>query len=258
MSFDADLTACAGLVERGDPMRFRAVMAAPVEARRVLFPLYAFNVEVSRAPWLTQEAMIAEMRLQWWRDVCEEIAEGRPVRRHEVSTPLATIINTRDAQLMDELVAARRWDIYRDAFEDAAHFERYLDQTSGHLTWVAARLLGPADEVTVRHAAYAAGVATWLSAIPQLEANGRVPLLDGTAQGVRDLAQGALDRLRLARQGRGKVSKPARAALLHVGQADVVLHAVLRDPSAVAEGRLPDVMESDRRWLAWRALSGRW
>ena len=35
-------------------------MAAPVAARRVLFPLYAFNVEVARAPWVTQEAMIAE------------------------------------------------------------------------------------------------------------------------------------------------------------------------------------------------------
>jgi len=68
MTFDDDLVACAKLVERGDPLRFRTVMAAPLHARRVLFPLYAFNVEVSRAPWVTQEPMIAEMRLQWWRD----------------------------------------------------------------------------------------------------------------------------------------------------------------------------------------------
>ena len=51
-------------------------MAAPVEARRVLFPLYAFNVEVARAPWVTSEPMIGEMRLQWWRDALEEIARG--------------------------------------------------------------------------------------------------------------------------------------------------------------------------------------
>ena len=76
MSFDA----CAALVERGDPQRFRAAMAAPPEARRVLFPLYAFNVEVARAPWVTQEPMIAEMRLQWWRDALEEIAMGGRVR----------------------------------------------------------------------------------------------------------------------------------------------------------------------------------
>ena len=47
-----DFSACAALVERGDPGRFRATMAAPLAARRVLFPLYAFNLEVARAPWV--------------------------------------------------------------------------------------------------------------------------------------------------------------------------------------------------------------
>ena len=76
MTFDADLNACAAMVERADPWRFRAAMAAPVETRKLLFPLYAFNVEVARAPWVTQETMIAEMRLQWWRDALEEVAKG--------------------------------------------------------------------------------------------------------------------------------------------------------------------------------------
>ena len=75
-----DVLACAGIVERGDPWRFRTLMAAPLEARAILFPVYAFNVEVSRAPWVTQEPMIAEMRLQWWRDALEEIASGAAVR----------------------------------------------------------------------------------------------------------------------------------------------------------------------------------
>ena len=73
---DDDLNACAALVERGDPVRFRAAMASPMAARRVLFPLYAFNLEVARAPWVTQEPMIARMRLQWWRDALAEIAAG--------------------------------------------------------------------------------------------------------------------------------------------------------------------------------------
>lgn len=95
MSFDADLIACAQLVERGDPDRFAATMAAPVEARKVLFPVYAFNVEVSRAPWVTQEAIIAEMRLQWWTDALEEIASGGLVRRHEVVTSLAHVLDAK-------------------------------------------------------------------------------------------------------------------------------------------------------------------
>lgn len=258
MSFDADLTACAALAERGDPLRFRAAMAAPVAARRILFPLYAFNVEVSRAPWMTQEPMIAEMRLQWWRDVCEEIADGKPVRRHEVATPLADVIDKDDARLLDELVAARRWDIYKDPFEDEAHFDRYLDQTSGHLTWVAARRLGAADEATVRGAAYAIGVAGWLRAIPELEARGRVPLLDGTSAGVSALAEKALSKLRQARVQRKKISAPARAALLHLGAVEPILRSAQRTPQAVGEGLLSDPVEADRFGLTWRAMTGRW
>ncbi len=258
MSFDADLNACAAMVERADPVRFRGAMAAPVEARKVLFPLYAFNVEVARAPWLTQEPMIAEMRLQWWRDVCEEISEGKPVRRHEVATPLSGVISAADAHFLDELAAARRWDIYKDAFEDTAHFERYIDQTAGNLTWVAARTLGDANEGIVRDAAYAAGIAAWLHAIPDLEAKGRVPLLDGTLDGVRALASTALDRLAAARKHRSKVSGRAGAALLHVGMAEKTLLAAAKDPSCVGAGTLPDPVRADGLRLAYRAVTGRW
>ncbi len=255
MAFDTDLTACAQLVERTDPLRFRAAMAAPVAARRVLFPLYAFNIEVARAPWVTQEAMIAEMRLQWWRDVCEEIEQGRPVRRHEVATPLATAITPDNAKLLDELVAARRWDIYRDAFEDEAHFDRYIDQTTGHLMWVAARSLGPADQSVVRDAAFGAGVAAWLHAIPQLVEQGRVPLLDGTDAGVAALAHRALDRVQRARAQRRTISPAARPAMFSIGASDRVLRAAIAAPGRVAEGTLP---EMNRFNLAWRAFSGRW
>ena len=68
--------ACAALVERADPDRFTATMAAPPVARGPLWVLYAFNVEVARAPWASKEPMIAEMRLQWWRDVVENAASG--------------------------------------------------------------------------------------------------------------------------------------------------------------------------------------
>jgi phytoene/squalene synthetase len=258
MGFDADVTACAALVEKGDPARFRTVMAAPLAAREILFPLYAFNVEVSRAPWVTQEPMIAEMRLQWWRDALEEIANGTPVRRHEITTPLARAITPGDARLLDELVAARRWDIYRDPFGDAAHFADYINQTAGHLMWVAATCLGPADEETVRNAACAAGVANWLRACPELEARGRVPLVDGTPEGVRLLAQSATQRLGTARRNRKKVSAAARPALYPVADAAKVLKVAIATPGRVASGDLPQPSPLTRMSLALAALAGRW
>ena len=106
MASDAaeDIAACAALVQKADPDRFAATMAAKPAAREKLLPIYAFNVEVARAPWVTQESMIAEMRLQWWRDALEEIKAGGMVRRHEVVTPLALVLDGESAALLDQLI----------------------------------------------------------------------------------------------------------------------------------------------------------
>ena len=210
----SDLNACAALVERGDPKRFLAVMAAPVQARKVLFALFAFNLEVARAPWVTQQPMIAEMRLQWWCDALDEIASQKVVRRHEVVTPLAALIDSHAAALLRELVTARRWDIYDEPFEDAAQFERYIDYTSGHLLVVASGVLGGADPQVVRDFAFATGLSNWFQAVPKLLSQRRHPLLDLSSKSLRRLAEQGLQRLAMARNSRGLVSSDAGAALL--------------------------------------------
>ena len=252
MSLPEAIIPCARIVEKGDPDRFRTVMAAPLAARAVLFPLYALNVEVSRAPWVTQEAMIAEMRLQWWRDALEEMANGGPVRKHEVTTPLAGLLTPAQAHLLDESAAARRWDIYKDAFEDAAHLDAYIDQTAGHLMWTACELLGatPTAEEAVRDLAYGAGVAAFLRAVPALVDAKRVPLLDGTDAGVMALARRAQERLR-----RPAIDKGAHAALWPAIGAGRTLDQVIRDPAAVIEARLDPGVTPFR--LATTVLLGR-
>ncbi len=230
--------ACAALVERADPDRFRAVMASPVAARQILFPLIAFNIEVSRAPWVTQEPMIAEMRLQWWRDALEEIGKGGPVRKHEIVDALAGVLDAEGAACLDTLIAMRRWDIYKDAFADEAHLTDYLDATSGGLIWTAARLLGATAEKVVRDFAYGVGVANLLRAVPELEDRGRIPLLDGTPQGVRDLAQVGLDRLNSAAKMKAQVPASAAPALLTGWAARPVLGQAIASPQRVIDGAL--------------------
>lgn len=256
--FSDDLTACAALVQRGDPDRFLAAMAAPVAARRVLFPIYAMNVEVARAPWVTQEPMIAEMRLQWWRDALAEIAAGGPVRRHEVVTPLAKVLSPDLAAQADEMISVRRWDIYRDPFEDAAHLERYIDQSAGTLTWLAAATLGRADESVVRDFAFASGLAGWFRAIPALEAQQRIPLLDGTPEGIGKLADLGLSRLERARARRSAIDRKARAALLAGWQAERILKQAADHPRRVADGSLGTSEARKRISLMWQAATGRW
>jgi phytoene synthase len=250
------LDACAALIERGDPDRFAALLAAPRTARAALLPLYALNLEVARAPWVTSEPMIAEMRLQWWRDA---VAEPAP-RAHEVAGPLHAL--TRDKGLcvdtLDRLIAARRWDIYRDAFDDEAAFDGYIDDTAGGLMWLGAVALGapPQAEAPVRDYAFAAGLAAFLRAVPELEARGRIPLVDGRVGAVAQLALRGLIRLRQARAGRKAIPRTALPALLPGWQAEGVLTIAARDPGAVGAGAIgvPEITRRGR--LMWQSLTG--
>nr|WP_256474074.1 squalene/phytoene synthase family protein [Lutimaribacter sp. EGI FJ00013] len=231
------MAACAETVQKGDPDRFLAAMAAPPETRDVLFPLYAMNVEISRAPWVTQEPVIAEMRLQWWRDALEEIGQGGDApRRHQVVTPLAAVLDDPACAVLDRLVLARRWDIYRDPFEDEAAFDQFLDDTAGGLMWVAARALGapgPA-EAAVRDIGYAQGLAAWFRAIPALESAGRVPLVDGRGPAVVELARKGAARLAQGRARQGALPRRSRAALLPAWQAGPVLARIAKNPGLVS------------------------
>lgn len=242
------LDACADIVAKGDPDRFQAVLAAPLEARKVLLPIYAFNVEVARAPWVTSEPMIAEMRLQWWRDALEEIGKGGPVRQHEVATPLADILDADAAVELDKLVAARRWDCYDNTFEDASHFDEYLAATGGGLMWVTARVLGGEDEHAFRAIGKASALANWFMAIPELEARGRKPLVDGRPNAAAALARNALQDIR-------KAPAKGRPAALCAWRAKGILKRVAQQPEKVATGELAE-SEFARRFTLIKAAWG--
>ena len=254
------VAACAELVRRGDPDRFLALMAAPPAARTQLAPLYAFNLEGARAPWVTAEPLIAEMRLQWWRDALAEIAAGAAPRAHEVAEPLAEVLRAAPvpAALLDRLIEARRWDIAREPFPDTAALAAHLDATGGGLMWAAALALGagPGAGATVRDRARAGALAAWLRAVPALAAAGRVPLPDPAPEAVAALAQAGLGWLDAARKARGTVPRPAYPALLTAWQARPILRQAARNPGAVAEGRLGLSEAARRGRLLWQSVAG--
>jgi phytoene synthase len=242
------LQACANLVARADPERFAAAMSAQLQARNVLLPIYAAAAEVSRAPWMTKEPVIAEMRLQWWRDALDEIKEGK-CRRHEIVDALAQVLTLKGAEALDKMILARRWDIYKKGFESPEILlEHVRDIALGPLI-AALDGLGhlPHDIKAVENLAKQVGLARFLRGVSTL-IELKVPVWsnDNKVLIYSDLCKEALS-----------LSSPdiTSPALIESANCKRVLRFVLRNPGSVEIGAIPafPITQAFSRMLAaWR------
>ena len=151
---------CARIVRREDPDRFLTAVTAPPDRRGGLLALYAFNVEVAKTREAVTEAMLGDIRLQWWRETVEGCFEGTP-RRHEVAVPLSEAVRATapDPALFTALIDGRERDLDDTPPTDMAAFESYARATSGGLIRLASQMIGVAETETIREAANDLGVA---------------------------------------------------------------------------------------------------
>lgn len=271
MSIDA----CAELVKSGDPDRYLSVMAAPLDARDRLFVLYAFNLEVARAPWASNEEMIAEMRLQWWLETINEVYDGK-IRHHEVVGPLAEVIakyNLPQA-LFVELIEARRFDIYREGHSGMPAFDAYINATSGNLMRLAAMSLEAKDSICIADFGYGVGVANLWRALPALYAAGRHPVPitcaldrnavaggevpDNLSDALREISSNALSKVQSARKLRTQIPKLTVPAMLSGWQVNVPLAMVKAQPENTLRQPLETSEFRKKLGLLWRSSTGLW
>jgi phytoene synthase len=137
---------CEALVRDGDPDRYWASLFAPADKRPYLFALYAFSFEIARVRDSVREAMLGEIRLQWWRDALQGEARG-DVRANPVAAALDdTIVAFRlPRQALVDLVDARVLDLYDDPIPTLNDLEGYCGETSSSLIRLASIVLTEGD-----------------------------------------------------------------------------------------------------------------
>jgi phytoene/squalene synthetase len=126
----------------------------------------------------------------------------------------------------------------------------YLEDTAGGLMWLAVSATGGVDEASARAWGWALGLVNFLRAVPELEAKGRVPLVDGRPEAVAALAQRGLQRI-------GGAPGSRNPALLSAWMARPLLAQVAREPGRVAQGAMGLSEFSRRSRLALAGLRGR-
>jgi phytoene synthase len=176
MTIEASLIACEETVKRADPDRYISALFAPAERRPLLFALYAFNHELARIGETVKDAMLADIRLEWWREAVEGARAGKP-RDHEVARALSALFAKvgPPPELFDAMITARRFDVGAAAFNDLSSLEDYADATSGNVMRIATRVLDERlpDYALLRQAGTAYALAGLLRAMPLHAARGK-------------------------------------------------------------------------------------
>jgi phytoene synthase len=123
-------------VRRADPGRWLASrFVGDLEARADMVAIYAFDNELDRAGRVTSNALLAEIRLTWWREVLDEIYSGRVVRRHPTALALAGAVRRRGhgRRPLESMIDAR--------IDPVADPIMWADAVGGSATGLAARTL---------------------------------------------------------------------------------------------------------------------
>jgi len=213
MSDDLETTVRDHAPDRWLASRF----VADAAARADLIALYALDHELTRIPHLVSDPLMGEIRMTWWREGLEEIAEGRIVRPHPVLKAIAA--GALPPVALAALAEARLDDLDEPKAGEA--LIAHIDATEGLVMALAARRLSEkatADQVT--QAARAVGLARVdpAAALSALVA-ARGPLESLPVEAFPAVAPAALARPYAAGRSPGPLEKRVRllAAVLRGG-----------------------------------------
>jgi phytoene synthase len=143
-----ELDGLDGLLRRVDPDRWLSsrFIADPATRDDVL-AIYAYDHELARAPRVTSNPLMGEIRLTWWREVLDEVFEAHTVRSHPTAQALAAVIQRRKLprQPLETMIDAR----YRELDPAPMSENDLLDwarDTGGLAAQLAAQILDPATD----------------------------------------------------------------------------------------------------------------
>lgn len=131
----SELEAVVKRLRRLDYASYLSVRLSPKETRDELYWLYGFFHEVAQIPFKSDEPLLGEIRLQWWRDSLVKLERGERVG-HPVADGLGDCLAGRGPLLrgaMTGIIDSFRFDVQKTPVPDMATFFEIQDQRYGGL-----------------------------------------------------------------------------------------------------------------------------
>jgi NADH dehydrogenase [ubiquinone] 1 alpha subcomplex assembly factor 6 len=236
---------CLDEVRRHDHDRYLAALFLRPDVRDDAFALLAFNVEIARTREIVSEPLLGQIRLQWWRDVLDEISRGER-RAHPVVASLADAMGRHglDRASLGAMIDAREVDLDDTPPPDLAALEAYARDTSGNLSALLMDIQG--GGAAAREAALSIGTAWALVGLARAVAF--------HAQTQRLYIPDALLTAHEVERRRLLDLKPSAA--LNRAVAEIVARA--RELLAEARAASPGLSKAERRGLLLASLAERY
>lgn len=127
------LSLCAQEVRKIDHDTFICGLFAPDEAVQDFYAFHLFHLETARLRDSVSEAHLGLIRLQWWRDLLDNLSQGAwqetQGTHKEIQQALAKRLSEKDR--LDSYLNARSFDMNDQAHDDMAALIRYCQATGG-------------------------------------------------------------------------------------------------------------------------------
>jgi phytoene synthase len=169
--------AVANLVKLRDRDRYWSALFAPASKRHSLLALYAFNAELAHIAISVSEAMVGQIRLQWWRDAIDLAAPGTKTGNPIADALTAVILeNDLPKARFIELVDARTPELLGDPPANIQALKAALQATEGTVFELAVSILSQGGDASrdksepaqkaAAHAGLAYGLTQALRTVP--------------------------------------------------------------------------------------------
>ncbi len=218
-------------VKAADYERYCISLFLPEEVRPSAWAVLAFNDELGRIPFITQEPMVAAMRLTWWRERIEALYAGEPPRKHEVLLAMDEAIRKHVLPKDDlmRLIVVRGCMIERQPIESDADFLKLAADSSAPILHLWQVMTGDVAREQAEKAATNYAAVRLLEAIPIYAAHGMVVMPENR------LAEYGLSAHDLATGNQKNCIFLVVQSLLEMLSSDADFHACQTSPSMLVK-----------------------
>lgn len=163
-----------------DPDRYACALFAGDKHLAAMIGLLSFHHELAHSRDDVSEAMIGDIRLQWWRDALDGIFAGTP-RKHPTAELLAEVAESQvlDRRLLDSMIDGRAECHNPDGIQTWQDLEDWIYKTSGRLAETMLSVMGVTDansHAAMRHVVVGYGLTGMARAVAAMGRQGNVVL----------------------------------------------------------------------------------